>query len=93
LVWGFAVVADSAQFSACISELCEREYTGTALTLQTSLGFLLTLVTIWLIPPIERLVGWQWAFAFLALGPVVGVWAMNALRRSPASSRLANGKG
>jgi len=93
LVWGFAVVADSAQFSACISELCQPEYTGTALTLQTSLGFLLTLVTIRLIPPLERWVGWEWAFAFLALGPAVGVWAMNTLRLSPAAKRIANGRG
>ncbi|MGH2593356.1 MAG: MFS transporter [Anaerolineae bacterium] len=93
LVWGFAVVADSAQFSACVSELCRAEYTGTALTLQTSLGFLLTLVTIRLIPSLEQRVGWQWAFAFLAIGPAVGVWAMSALRRSPAASRLAGGRG
>lgn len=93
VIWGFAVVADSAQFSACVSELCRAEYTGTALTLQTSLGFLLTLVTIRLIPPLERWVGWSWAFAFLAVGPAVGVWAMSTLRRSPAASRLASGKG
>jgi len=93
LVWGFAVVADSAQFSACVSELCRADYTGTALTLQTSLGFLLTLVTIRLIPSLEQWVGWQWAFAFLAIGPAVGVWAMSALRRSPAASRLAGGRG
>lgn len=93
LVWGFAVVADSAQFSACVSELCRAEYTGTALTLQTSLGFLLTLVTIRLIPTLEQWVGWQWAFAFLAIGPAVGIWAMNTLRRSPAASRLAGGRG
>ena len=93
LVWGFAVVADSAQFSACVSELCRAEYTGTALTLQTSLGFLLTLITIRLIPTLERQVGWQWAFAFLAFGPAVGIWAMSALRRSPAAIRLAGGRG
>jgi MFS family permease len=93
LIWGFAVVADSAQFSASISELCRAEYTGTALTLQTSLGFLLTLITIRLIPPLEQAVGWGWAFAFLALGPAVGVWAMFLLRRSPAAQRLAGGKG
>ncbi|HEX8682804.1 MAG TPA: MFS transporter, partial [Ardenticatenaceae bacterium] len=74
LLWGFAVVADSAQFSASVSELCRPEYVGTALTLQTSLGFLLTLVTIRLIPTLERAVGWQWAFVFLALGPAVGIW-------------------
>jgi MFS family permease len=93
LIWGFAVVADSAQFSACVSELSPREYIGTALTLQTSLGFLLTLLTIRLIPTLERLVGWNWAFAFLAPGPLVGICAMLALRRSPAAARLAGGKG
>jgi hypothetical protein len=93
LIWGFAVVADSAQFSACVSELCQPDYLGTALTLQTSIGFLLTLVTIRTLPALERWLGWQWAFAFLALGPAVGVWAMAALRRSPAAARLAGGRG
>jgi hypothetical protein len=93
LVWGLAVVADSAQFSACISELCQAQYVGTALTLQTSLGFMLTLITIRLIPSLEQRVGWEWAFAFLALGPAVGVWAMSALRHSPAAVRLAGGRG
>jgi MFS family permease len=92
LIWGFAIVADSAQFSACISELARTEYIGTALTLQTSLGFLLTLITIRLIPTMERLVGWQWAFTLLALGPLVGIWAMVALRRSPAAVKLAGGR-
>ncbi len=92
LIWGFAVVADSAQFSACITELCRPEYTGTALTLQTSLGFLLTLVTIRMIPPIERIFGWEYAFVILSLGPAIGIWAMGALRRLPASLRLAGGK-
>lgn len=91
LLWGFAIVADSAQFSACVSELCEPEYIGTALTLQTSLGFLLTLVTIRLIPVVEGIVGWEWAFALLTIGPVGGIVAMTALRRSPASARLAGG--
>lgn len=93
LIWGFAIVADSAQFSAAISELCRAEYTGTALTLQTSLGFLLTLVTIRLIPALQGTIGWTWAFAFLAVGPVLGIWAMLALRRSPQSRQLAGGKG
>ncbi len=93
LMWGVAVVADSAQFSACVSELCHADLTGTALTLQTSLGFLLTLVTIRLIPTVEATVGWQWAFAFLAIGPALGVLAMGALRRSPEAKRLAGGRG
>jgi MFS family permease len=92
LIWGFAVVADSAQFSASVSELCDARYTGTALTLQTSIGFLLTLVTIRLIPYLQHTVGWEWAFAFLALGPVVGIAAMYALRRMPEAIRMAGGK-
>ena len=93
LVWGFAIVADSAQFSAAISELCRSEYTGTALTLQTSLGFLLTLVTIRLTATLETYVGWNWAFAFLALGPAAGMWAMYRLRQLPEAKQLAGGKG
>ena len=84
LVWGFAVVADSAQFSACVAtELSQRDYIGTALTLQTSLGFLLTVIAIRLIPSLEATVGWQWAFAFLAFGPLVGVRRRMSCGRSP----------
>lgn len=92
VVWGFAVVADSAQFSAGVSELAPPDRIGTVLTLQTSLGFLLTLLTIRLVPAIERLVTWRYAFAFLALGPVFGIWAMARLRRLPDSARLASGR-
>ncbi len=92
LVWGFAVVADSAQFSAGISELCPADRTGTALTVQTGLGFLLTLVTIRLIPSVARVVTWRWAFALLAVGPAAGIWAMARLRRLPESLRMAGGR-
>jgi MFS family permease len=92
LIWGFAVVADSAQFSACVSELCHADLTGTALTLQTSLGFLLTLITIRLIPTLQASVGWQWAFAFLAIGPALGILAMGGLRQLPEAQRLAQGR-
>ncbi len=91
LVWGFAVVADSAQFSAAVSELCQKNYIGTALTVQTSLGFLLTMITIRLIPSLESRFGWNWSFAFLAFGPAVGIWAMLALRRLPEARRMARG--
>lgn len=91
LLWGFAVVADSAQFSAAVSELAQKGYVGTALTVQTSLGFLLTMVTIRLIPTLQGRFGWAWAFTFLALGPLVGMISMFALRRSPAAKKLAGG--
>jgi MFS family permease len=93
LLWGFAVVADSAQFSASVSELADPRYTGTALTIQTSLGFLLTVITIRLIPTLEGIVGWRWAFAFLALGPLMGIAAMWSLKRSPEAVKLAGGRG
>ena len=92
LIWGFAIVADSAQFSACVSELAEREYIGTALTLQTSMGFLLTLASIRLVPVFESTVGWEYAFTFLAVGPLVGVAAMWVLRGLPEASALAGGR-
>ncbi len=92
-IWGFAVVADSAQFSSAISELADPDYVGTQLTTQTALGFLLTLATIRLVPTLEPSVGWRWAFAFLALGPIVGTWAMGSLKRSPDAKRLAGGRG
>jgi MFS family permease len=91
VVWGFAVVADSAQFSAAVSELTDSRYVGTALTLQTSLGFLLTLFTIRMVPPLSERYGWHAAFAFLAIGPVFGIWAMVKLRRLPEATRMASG--
>jgi MFS family permease len=92
LVWGFAIVADSAQFSAGMSELCPADRIGTALTLQTSLGFLLTLVTIRLVPVLAHAWTWRWAFAPLALGPALGIWAMLRLRRRPEAARMASGR-
>ena len=92
IVWGFAIVADSAQFSACVTELCERQYLGTALTLQTSLGFLLTMFTIRLVPWVQARIGVRWSFAVLAIGPVAGIAAMAALRRLPESKKIAGGK-
>jgi MFS family permease len=80
LVWGFTVVADSAQFSACIVTLSPPDYVGTMLTVQTSLGFLLTAGTIGLLPAAIAAVGWDWAFAVLAPGPLLGAWAMWRLR-------------
>ena len=91
LIWGAAVVADSAQFSASVMELADRELVGTMVTLQTCLGFLLTTVTIHLIPPLVALVGWRYAFAALAVGPFLGIWAMAGLRRHPEAVRLAGG--
>jgi MFS family permease len=93
LVWGFAIVADSAQFSTMVTELADQAYVGTALTLQLAGGFALTVGTIWLIPFLEDAFGWRWAFAFLALGPALGVLAMLRLKSLPEATRIAGGIG
>ncbi len=79
-VWGFFVIADSAQFSALVTEVAPADSVGTALMLQTSLGFLLTMVTIQAVPIVVAAVDWRWAFAFLALGPAVGIGSIRRLR-------------
>jgi MFS family permease len=79
IVWGFFVVADSAQFSALVTESVPGHAVGTALTVQTSLGFLLTMVTIQGVSSIASRIGWQWAFAVLAFGPACGIMAVRRL--------------
>ncbi len=79
MIWGFSVVADSAQFSALVSEHAPTQYIGTALTLQTCLGFLLTMVTIDVLPRLANIVGWRWASLLLVPGPVSGIIAMRRL--------------
>jgi MFS family permease len=81
LAWGFFVIADSAQFSVLVTEAVLPHAVGTALTVQTSIGFLLTMVSIQLVPPLEQRVGWRWAFAMLALGPVFGIASIQRLVR------------
>lgn len=92
LIWGVSVVADSAQFSTAVSELAPADYVGTALTMQTSMGFLLTTITISLLPVAASAMGWRWAMSVLAVGPAVGVWAMTRLRQRPEAVRLAGGR-
>ncbi len=81
LAWGFFVIADSAQFSVLVTESVPPHAVGTALTIQTSLGFLLTTITIQLVPPIVAVVGWAGAFPLLAVGPALGIWSIRRLVR------------
>jgi MFS family permease len=79
MIWGVAVVADSAQLSALVAQYSPREHVGTALTIQTSAGFLLTMASIRLLPIAAQIVGWQWVFICLVPGPVFGVLALRGL--------------
>ena len=92
IVWGISIVADSAQFSASIAELSDPSRVGTMLTLQTALGFTLTLATIYLVPHWVEAMGWRYAFVPLALGPALGVVAMARLRAHPRAALLAGGR-
>jgi MFS family permease len=80
LVWGMAVVADSAQFSTALTEVADPEYVGTAVTAQTAIGFAITVVSIRLLPGVRDAVGWRYAFLFLAVGPALGIVAMARVR-------------
>jgi MFS family permease len=93
IVWGASVVADSAQFSACVTELGDPRYIGTALTLQTCIGFLITTLTIRLLPILVDTVGWRYSFAALAPGPFLGILAMLRLRSLRDAKKLAGGRG
>jgi MFS family permease len=79
LAWGFFVVADSAQFSVLVTESVPPHAVGTALMVQTCLGFLLTTITIQLVPPVVEMAGWAWAFPLLAVGPLAGIAAIMRL--------------
>jgi MFS family permease len=81
LLWGVSIVADSAQFSACVAEVAPKEYVGTALTVQTASGFLLTMLTIHLVPGWVARWGWEYAYMPLAIGPLLGILSMSRLSR------------
>jgi len=91
-IWGASVVADSAQFSSCVTELGDPQYIGTALTIQMCVGFLLTNISIELIPKVEAAYGWRYAFMILAPGPFLGVIAMMRLRGLPEALKIAHGR-
>jgi MFS family permease len=91
-IWGASVVADSAQFSSCVTELGDPRYVGTALTIQMCLGFLLTTISIELVPHFVKLVTWRYAFMILAPGPFLGVIAMLRLRGLPEALKIAQGR-
>lgn len=93
LVWGLTVVADSAQFSAAVTELADQNLVGSALAFQMGVGFAITIGMIWFLPVLAESVGsWRWSFLVLVPGPIAGTWAMLALRRLPEADRIAGGK-
>ncbi|RWG34389.1 MFS transporter, partial [Mesorhizobium sp.] len=92
VVWGISVIGDSAQFSAAVTELGDRRFVGTALSVQLGAGFALTVLAIWLTPRFADFIGgWRWAFLLLVPGPLLGAAAMLWLRNLPESEKMAGG--
>lgn len=89
LAWGFFVIADSAQFSVLVTESVPPHAVGTALTVQVCLGFLLTTITIQMIPPLVAWAGWRAAFALLAVGPALGILSIRRLQSRTARELAA----
>jgi sugar phosphate permease len=87
-VWGAAVIADSAVFSTALTETADQRFVGTALTAQTATGFLLTVVTIHVVPVLADAVGWQYFFLALAIGPLSGAVAMARFGRARAAGTI-----
>ena len=92
ILWGMTVIADSPQYSSMVTELAERVYVGTALTLQTAIGFLLTIVSIQIVPMFGRIVGLQNCFTVLTPGPLIGIICLYRLKKHPDSEKIAQGK-
>lgn len=91
-IWGITVIADSAQFSAAVSELSDPNFVGSALAFQMGVGFAITMITVWLVPNMAGWLGsWQWGFVALAIGPFIGVIAMLKLKSHPDAIKMAGG--
>lgn len=93
LIWGFTSVVNSAQFSTMVTETADQSYVGAALTIQLATGFAATVVTIWLIPVLQGIFSWQWAFTFLVPGPIIGILAMLRLKSLPEAAKIGGEKG
>ena len=80
-IWGLTIVADSAQFSTAVTEHAPSKLVGSALAFQMGIGFLITILALWIVPLIADAMGtWRWTFLILVPGPMIGIWAMLKLR-------------
>ncbi len=83
VLWGITIIPDSAQFSALVADAAPPELAGSLMTLQTALGFALTMVTVQSAPVLAAAIGWPTVIGIMALGPAFGIAAMRRLMRLP----------
>lgn len=81
VIWGVSIIADSAQFSALLTEHTDQRYVGSTLTIQLAIGYVLTIIVIFLVPFVESIVGWKYTFLILLPGPILGFISMFRLHR------------
>lgn len=84
LVWGFFVVADSPQFSAISARSCPPEWVGSALAMQNSIGFFVTIISIVVLLHFTETLGSK-ALWILLPGPILGLVGMRSLLKKPAA--------
>ena len=92
-IWGAIIIADSAQYTAAVTELADQTLVGSTVAFQMGVGFGITMITVWLLPMLAEMLGsWRWTFLILFPGPVVGAWAMLTLKKLPEAELLAGGR-
>ena len=92
LIWGLVIIPDSPQYSTMITGRSDKKLMGTALTLQTAIGFFIAIISILIVPIVVEQIGWKFAFSFLFIGPIFGIIALLKLRKLPESIKIAHGK-
>jgi predicted MFS family arabinose efflux permease len=79
IFWGIVVVGDSPQYSAIIALSAPRELVGSGLTLVNSIGFAITILSLWVLYQFSEILDQQYLLLILAVGPIAGLISMKPL--------------
>jgi MFS transporter, DHA1 family, inner membrane transport protein len=82
VLWGVTVAGDSPQFSALTAANAPPQAVGSVLTLTNSIGFAISVVSIELFVRLAQTVSLAQLLPWLAVGPLLGLWAMRPLHRA-----------